>query len=102
MIDTYLLKYFVEVKNPGTLFDVAVNLHLSQSTLSRSMQKIEQVIGVELFLRKKIPSPSMATEFSSLSSLKIFYAKCIMPLKKLGSLIAKIALSLSVLALPFL
>ena len=53
MIDTYLLKYFVEVQNSGTLSDAAVNLHISQSVLSRSMQKIEQVIGVELFLRKK-------------------------------------------------
>ena len=53
MIDTYLLKYLVELQNSGTLSDAAVNLHLSQSALSRSMQKIEQVIGVELFLRKK-------------------------------------------------
>lgn len=53
MIDSYLLKYFVALEKFKTLSDSAKNLNLSQSALSRSMQKLEKLVGVQLFTRKK-------------------------------------------------
>lgn len=53
MIENYLLKYLVELEKNRTLSEAAQNLFLTQSALSRSMQKLESVIGVELFTRKK-------------------------------------------------
>ncbi len=53
MIETYLLKYLAEFEKSGTLSEAAKNLFVSQSALSRSMQKLEQIIGVSLFERKK-------------------------------------------------
>lgn len=53
MIDSYLLKYFVALEKFKTLSDTAKNLNLSQSALSRSMQKLENLVGVQLFSRKK-------------------------------------------------
>ncbi|MBQ3441856.1 MAG: LysR family transcriptional regulator [Selenomonadaceae bacterium] len=53
MIETYLWKQLVALAKYGTLSEVANRLNLSQSALSRSMQKLEQHIGVELFVRKK-------------------------------------------------
>lgn len=64
MIETYLWKQLVALAKYGTLSEVANRLNLSQSALSRSMQKLEQHIGVELFVRKKkIPLLLMTTEF---------------------------------------
>lgn len=53
MIETYLLEQLLAFAKYGTLSEAAKQLNLSQSALSRSMQKLEQVIGVELFVRKK-------------------------------------------------
>lgn len=53
MIETYLLKHLVELAKNKTLSDAAKNLFLTQSALSRSMQKLEKILGVELFVRKK-------------------------------------------------
>ncbi len=53
MLETYSLKYFVELAKFKTLQETSKNLHLTQSTLSRFMQKLENVIGVTLFIRKK-------------------------------------------------
>lgn len=53
MIDSYLLKYFVALEKFKTLSDTAKNLNLSQSALSRSMQKLENLVDVQLFTRKK-------------------------------------------------
>ncbi len=53
MIETYLWKQLIALAKYGTLSEVANRINLSQSALSRSMQKLEQSIGVELFIRKK-------------------------------------------------
>ena len=53
MISNDLLKYFVELQKFDTLSATAEHLHISQSALSRAMQKIEQLVGLELFSRKK-------------------------------------------------
>ena len=53
MIETYLLHQLMAFVKYNTLSEAAVHLHISQSALSRSMKKIEQTIGVELFVRKK-------------------------------------------------
>ena len=53
MIETYLLNQLVAFAQFGTLSEAAKQLNLSQSALSRSMQKLEQIIAVELFSRKR-------------------------------------------------
>lgn len=69
MIETYLLEQLVAVSECGTLSAASEHLHLSQSALSRSMKKLEDLLGVELFERgrNKIslnPNGILATEMA--------------------------------------
>lgn len=53
MIELYELKQFVTFAETGTLSDAARVLHLSQPALSRNMKKLEEDLGITLFVRKK-------------------------------------------------
>ena len=53
MIDTYLLEQLTAVHECGTLSAASEKLHLTQPTLTRSMQKLEDIFGVKLFERTK-------------------------------------------------
>lgn len=47
------LKQFIAFSHAGTLSEAAEQFHISQPTITRSMQKIEAEFGVPLFVRKK-------------------------------------------------
>ena len=53
MIDTYLLEQLCAVDECGTLSAASEKLHLTQPSLTRSMQKLESILGVSLFDRTK-------------------------------------------------
>ena len=53
MIDTYLLEQLCAVSDCGTLSAASEKLHLTQPSLTRSMQKLEDLLGVKLFDRAK-------------------------------------------------
>lgn len=53
MIEIYLLEQLKAFQEYGTLSSAAEHLHLSQPSLSRSMQKLEEQIGAELFEHHK-------------------------------------------------
>ena len=53
MIDTYLLEQLCAVLDCGTLSAASEKLHLTQPSLTRSMQKLEHLLGVRLFDRTK-------------------------------------------------
>lgn len=53
MIELYELRQFAAFANAGTLSEAAEILHLSQPALSRNMKKLEDDLGVTLFIRKK-------------------------------------------------
>ena len=53
MIETYIIEQLAAVAKYGTLSRVAEELHISQPALSRSMQKLEDELGVKLFDRSK-------------------------------------------------
>ena len=53
MIEIYLLEQLEAFARCGTLSGAAEELHLSQPTLTRSMKKLEELIGVPLFERQK-------------------------------------------------
>lgn len=53
MVELYELRQFVAFANAGTLLEAAEILHLSQPALSRNMKKLENDLGVTLFVRKK-------------------------------------------------
>ena len=53
MIELEQLKQLIAFATYGTL-SKAEELYISQPTLSRSIQKLEKTLGVELFDRKKI------------------------------------------------
>lgn len=53
VIDFNVLEQFVAFYHTGTLIEAAEQLHISQSTLTRSMQKLESEFGVPLFRRTK-------------------------------------------------
>lgn len=52
MIETYLLEQFVAFARCGTLLGAAEELHITQPTLSRSMKKLEDELGVSIFHRE--------------------------------------------------
>lgn len=52
MLETYLLEQFVAFGQYGTLLKASEELHITQPTLSRSMKKLEDEIGVPLFHRE--------------------------------------------------
>ena len=53
MIDTYLLEQLVGLSEYSTLSEAAEHLHITQPTLTRSVQKLETLLGAELFRREK-------------------------------------------------
>ena len=53
MIETYLLEHLTAFKQYGTLSETAQSLHLTQPTLTRSMNKLEGLFDVALFTREK-------------------------------------------------
>ena len=53
MIEIYLLEQLDGFDRCGTLSAAAEDLHLSQPALTRSMKKLEEMIGVPLFNRQK-------------------------------------------------
>ncbi len=52
LIETYLLEQFESVARRGTLLKASEELHISQPSLSRSMKKLEDELGVSLFIRE--------------------------------------------------
>lgn len=52
-MDIRILSYFLEVAKSGNISRAAENLHMSQPPLSRSMQLLEEELGVTLFVRGK-------------------------------------------------
>ena len=52
LIESYLLEQFEAVARCGTLLKASEELHISQPSLSRSMKKLEDELGVSLFLRE--------------------------------------------------
>lgn len=53
MLELYDLEKLAAFKNEGTLVAAAEKLLISQPALSRSMRKLEDEMGVELFTRSK-------------------------------------------------
>lgn len=53
MLDKYQLEQLVAFADCGTLLSAAEKLHISQPALSKSMKKIEEDLGVSLFIREK-------------------------------------------------
>ncbi len=53
MLDLLELEQFSAFADSGTLSKAAENLHISQPTITRTMQHLEDVFGVPLFLRSK-------------------------------------------------
>lgn len=53
MIEMYLLQQLVGLSEYHTLSEAAEHLHVTQPTLTRSIHKLEELLGVELFRREK-------------------------------------------------
>lgn len=53
MIELYVLRQFAAFAFAGTLSEAAELLHLSQPALSRNMKKLENDLGINLFVRSK-------------------------------------------------
>lgn len=53
MIEIYLLEQLAAVEEYRTLSQAAEHLHVAQPSVSRAMQKLEDLLGVKLFIREK-------------------------------------------------
>ena len=53
MIESYLLEQLLAFEKFGTLSKAAQFIHMSQPSLSLSMKRLEDLIGVPLFTRTK-------------------------------------------------
>ena len=53
MIEIYLLQQLVGLSEYSTLSEAAEHLHITQPTLTRSIQKLEELLGAQLFHRVK-------------------------------------------------
>ena len=53
MIEIYLLQQLVGLSEYDTLSEAAAHLHITQPTLTRSIHKLEELLGVALFRREK-------------------------------------------------
>ena len=51
MIDSYLLEYFLAFYEEGTLLKASEKLHISQPSLTKAMQKLEEELDISLFER---------------------------------------------------
>ena len=69
MIETYLLQYLAAFAEHKNLSDVAKAVNVTQPTVSRAMQKLEQELGLRLFVRTKNTIALTAT-----GSLAVEYA----------------------------
>lgn len=73
MIEIYLLEYLYAFYEYGTLSSAAEHLNVAQPSLSRSMKRLEELLGVELFERHK-----NRIELNDTGKLAVEYAKCIL------------------------
>lgn len=53
MIDLILLEQLIAFNDFGTLSKAAEQLNISQPALTRSMQRLEDELGIQLFIRTK-------------------------------------------------
>ncbi len=73
MFELHQLEQLIAVAKCGTLSRAAEELHISQPALSRSMQKLESELQVELFLRSK-----NKIELNNNGRLAVEYARKVM------------------------
>ena len=75
MLDKYQLEQLIAFADEGTLSAAAEKLHISQPALSKSMKKIEEDMGVSLFLRERNKITLNKTgEYAVESARKVFQA----------------------------
>lgn len=77
MINPYLLEQLLTFYKTGTLSAAAEELFISQPALSQSMQKLEEMVGVPLFIRQK-----NKMDFNENGRLLAEYAQKILALQK--------------------
>ena len=53
MIEMYQLEQLLAIYNAGTISKAAEEMHISQPGLTRSIQRLEDSLGLQLFDRKK-------------------------------------------------
>ena len=53
LIEIHLMEHLLAFAECGSLLKAAEKLHMSQPALTRSMKKLEDDLGVSLFLREK-------------------------------------------------
>jgi DNA-binding transcriptional LysR family regulator len=74
-LDSYLLRAFLTVAQVGTVNGAAARLHRTQAAVSMQIRKLEELVGVALFLRS-----SKGLELTAHGQIMMAYAKEIVTL----------------------
>lgn len=72
-MDLREMHYLLEIANTGHMTQAANNLFISQPALSKSLRKVENELGTELFYRdgnRLLPTDQIPEELSSKSPLR--------------------------------
>ena len=73
MIELEQLEYLIKIEQEGTLSKASESLHISQPSITRSMQRLEEELGVDLFDRTK-----NRANLNETGKLTVQYAKSIL------------------------
>ena len=77
MIEMYQLEQLLTIYKAGTISKAAEEMHISQPGLTRSIQRLEEDLGLQLFNRKK-----NKVIFNNNGIMAVKYAKKILQTKE--------------------
>lgn len=84
-MDTTAMQYFMEIAAGRTFWDVSENYHISQSSVSKSIFRLEDELGVKLFNRQRRSvtlTPAGAMFYESLKHLEPEFKKTLRELSQ--------------------
>lgn len=87
-MDTTAIKYFMEIASGQTFWEVSENHHISQSSVSKSIFRLEEELGVKLFSREKRAvelTPAGTSFYNSMKKLEPEFRQALLSLAQFST-----------------